>query len=84
MAVRTNPATSWMSSLDIRLARCFSTVFTLTTSSRAITLFVPPSARSWRTWRSRGVSRSKALDSSVSSESVKNSLRMERAIGGLR
>ena len=33
---------SWMSSLDIRLARCFSTVFTVTTNSEAMELLGVP------------------------------------------
>ena len=40
---------SWMSSFDIKLARCFSTVFTVTTNSEAIELLVWPSARSCST-----------------------------------
>ena len=35
-ATRTSPARSWTFSLAIKCVRCFSTVFTLITSSRAI------------------------------------------------
>jgi len=45
-ARRTRPATSWMSSLDIRCALCFSTVFTLIERRLEISLLVCPSATS--------------------------------------
>ncbi len=79
-----SPATSCTFSLDIRLARCFSTVFTLMFIIWAMAVLVCPSAISYSTSRSRGVSRSKRPGSSESAGWVKNSSRSDAEIAGLR